>query len=649
MSLFHIKTFSLTSFLRLGLLLMFSLALITFGRLSMLAFNLSLFTPMEASELFRIVIGGLRFDITAMIYLNLVFILLSLVFVFFSIPKWMKNLNLLIFYILPSALGIILNFSDAIYYRFTGKRTTADIFSYLGHAGDFGMLIPQFIRDFWYAFLCGVAGIILLIYLGKRINRLQFRSYKLRFPILTNILIVLIILIFSVIGLRGGLQLKPVGIAQAQLYATSEKMALVLNTPFSVIRTIGKTHLKEIVYFDNTDELYSYFKAYRQSAQTDFLGIETPIDRPNVVIILLESFSREHIGCLNPQPPGTNYEGYTPFLDSLIGHSLVFNGFANGKRSIEAIPSIISSVPSLMNNDFISSVYVNNQTNSMAAMLRKKDYQTMFFHGGTNGTMGFETYALSNGFEKYYGRTEYDNDADYDGCWGIFDEEFLQYAASVMSRTNQPFFSFIFTLSSHHPYTIPEKYQNRFSSGELPIHQAVAYADYSLRRFFETARHMPWFENTVFIITSDHTSEAWLEYYKTNAGIYAIPVIFYAPYSVNHLTSRQVVQHTDILPSVLHLLDHQENIISFGHSVFDTTLPRFNVTFRNGIFQLIKNNHLLHFDGEKSLALYDLETDSLCRHNVVDGKKEVAEKMENFLKSFIQQYNSRMIHNKLVE
>lgn len=285
----------------------------------------------------------------------------------------------------------------------------------------------------------------------------------------------------------------------------------------------------------------------------------------------------------------------------------------------------------------------------MAAMLRKKDYQTMFFHGGTNGTMGFETYALSNGFEKYYGRTEYDNDADYDGCWGIFDEEFLQYAASVMSRTNQPFFSFIFTLSSHHPYTIPEKYQNRFSSGELPIHQAVAYADYSLRRFFETARHMPWFENTVFIITSDHTSEAWLEYYKTNAGIYAIPVIFYAPYSVNHLTSRQVVQHTDILPSVLHLLDHQENIISFGHSVFDTTLPRFNVTFRNGIFQLIKNNHLLHFDGEKSLALYDLETDSLCRHNVVDGKKEVAEKMENFLKSFIQQYNSRMIHNKLVE
>ena len=104
----------------------------------------------------------------------------------------------------------------------------------------------------------------------------------------------------------------------------------------------------------------------------------------NVVIIILESFSKEYVGYYN------NGKGYTPFLDSLINYSLVMErAYANGIKSIEALPSIVSSIPTLMNNPFITSIYATNKYYSLPLLLKREGYSTSFFHGGNRGTMGF--------------------------------------------------------------------------------------------------------------------------------------------------------------------------------------------------------------------------------------------------------------------
>ncbi len=201
--------------------------------------------------------------------------------------------------------------------------------------------------------------------------------------------------------------------------------------------------------------------------------------RKNIVIIILESFSKEYTALGHRQ-------SFTPFLDSLMKVSIVFeNAWSNGTKSIEGIPAIISSMPTWMDNPFINSLYCNNNTHSLPLLLKKENYFSAFFHGGINYVLNKKV--LPN--KKIYisksknERNEYNNDKDFDGYWGIWDEPFLQFTANKINTFKQPFFCAIFTLSSHHPFKVPEKYQNILPKGKLPIQQSIAYTDLALKKF----------------------------------------------------------------------------------------------------------------------------------------------------------------------
>jgi phosphoglycerol transferase MdoB-like AlkP superfamily enzyme len=372
------------------------------------------------------------------------------------------------------------------------------------------------------------------------------------------------------------------------------------------------------------------------------------MNHQNVVVIILESFSKEHFGSLNHTIENGRYKGFTPFLDSLLSHSLVTDGYSDGKRSIEGIPAILASLPTWMTQDYITSVYGGNTINSIASLLKTEGYGTAFFHGGNNGTMGFDAFCGSAGFDKYYGRNEYANDKDYDGEWGIWDEPFLQYMANKLNTMQQPFLASVFTLSSHHPYQVPEKYKGKFREGKLPIQQTVMYSDYALKRFFETAAHMPWFDNTLFVITADHTSESALPFYQNRVGQYSIPVIFYKHDTTLSLHKPVTAQQTDIMPSVLHYLGYTKPFVAFGNSVFDTTAVHAAVSNINGSYQLIQNGWALEWNSNDRAQLYHFVQDSALAENLAVKQPQKLLEMENLLKAYIQQYNNRMIDNRLI-
>ena len=597
--------------------------------------NFSYFSQIGFWNIIIAFIAGIRFDISAIAFTNCLFILMHLIpFRGFTSNAYQRILKIL--FLIVNIPFIILNCSDIVYYKFTLKRGTMDAFEIVKMGEDFKNTMPQFIKDYWYV---AIVIFILVFLLVKLYNRTTvfYVTYKSSPPkrnIVAAIISVVFIIAITIIGARGGLQLRPVSIMNASEYGSPQGAPLTLNTTFTLIKTIGKDKLANVKYFDDKTAL-SIFNPIHQNK------IDRTFQKLNVVIIILESFSKEYIGALN------DYPGYTPFLDSLINESIVFtNGFANGKKSIEGIPAILAGIPVLMNEPFITSQYSGNNITGIADILKNEGYATSFFHGGINGTMGFDGFTKSVGFDNYYGRKEYNNDADYDGKWGIFDEPFFQFFANQLNKIQTPFLSCIFSLSSHHPYTIPEKYKNTFKKGTLPIHQSIRYADYSLKRFFETASKMPWFDSTLFVITADHSFNSEYQQYQTPVGKYRVPIIFYIPHSDIKGKSITTAQQVDIMPSILDYLHFQKPFYSFGSSVFDSYSIHCTFNYLEGVYQYISGDYSLQYNGNKTISLNNFKEDSLMRNNLMNSQPVIKDSLERKLKAIIQEYNQAMINNK---
>jgi len=207
--------------------------------------------------------------------------------------------------------------------------------------------------------------------------------------------------------------------------------------------------------------------------------------------------------------------------------------------------------------------------------------------------------------------------------------------------------SAVFTLSSHHPYKVPEKYKNKFRKGPLEIQETIMYTDYSLKKFFETAYAMPWFQNTIFVITADHTSEAWQAFYKNRVGQYFIPIIIYSPQTGQSGHEGIVAQQTDIMPTILDMLHYPNPFVAFGGSLLRHDEPRFNLSYLNGNYQLIQGGYAWQTDHTISNALYNFQNDSLLSNDLAKSQKNIATEKDKLLKAIIQQYNNRLIENKL--
>lgn len=603
-------------------LLHFGLIFLLFSVLRILffAFNHSYFPDTELINF----IGGIRFDWLTITLLYSPFLLLF-PFTFHKRPAILRFL-----FLLSSGLAIAFNAMDFEYYKFTLKRTTADLFTTTGIVTDLGNLAFAFIADYWYVI---VVAIVLFWLTTKAYNLLgRFKTEKL--SIGQSFVFFLLLLLIYAPGSRGGVQFRPLNVVHASAYANAKNVPIVLNTPFTILKSAFKDDIERVDYFPE-GELESIYSPIHHF-ESDSLPRKL-----NVVVIIAESFSKEYIGSLN------DHQGYTPFLDSLIENGLIFtNAFANGKKSIESLPAILSGIPTLMNTSYITGRFASNQIASLPAFLAGEGYATAFYHGGENGTMGFQAFSQMAGVERYLGRNEYPEQNDYDGHWGIFDEPFLQFCASDLNITPEPFFASIFTLSSHHPYTVPDPYTDQFKGGPLPILKSVQYSDFALKRFFETASTMPWFDETLFVITADHTAQSFSPSYSSSMGMYRIPLLFYAPKYISPQRDERITQQNDIYPSVVDFLNYNADVLSFGSSVFSNEDERFSISYLNNMYQLIEDDYCLQFDGSEVIAFYNWKEDPDLQKNLIASVD--FRPYERKIKAIIQQYNTRLIENKLM-
>lgn len=562
-------------------------------------------------------------------------------------------------FIISNSISILANCVDFAYYKFTLKHTTSDFFSLFSLGSDIGTMLPQYIRDFWYIIFIWIALTVFMGWMYGKINahpptpsrrevelslkgscarnlRLSFGK-DLGWALVSWFVLNSILIGLCIIGFRGGFQLRPIATINASEYVSAQNIPLIINTPFSIVKSYGLEELEERNYFSGNERTTIFNPIHRESK------IQNLKPRSNVFIIIMESFSKEYIGALSGR------KSYTPFLDSLIKESLVFNNaFANGKRSIEGIPAVLASIPSLMNESYITSSYGSNKFSSLATTLKDKGYSSAFFHGGTNGTMGFDVFTKAAGFDKYFGRYEYNNEKDYDGDWGIGDEKFFQYTGKEVSKMKNPFLVTLFSISSHHPFAVPAEYAKQFQEeGGQPIYKSVRYADFSLKRFFESIEKENWFDSTLFVITADHAGPSVDNFYSNNVGSFEIPILFYKHNSSLKRVDPRTTQHIDIMPSILSYLHYNEEYFSMGENMLDSTSSGYAVNFINDVYQIFQDDYLLQFDGHKTLAVYDYKTDSLLQQNLRGKLPEREKSMEVKLKAIIQTFNHSLIHNKM--
>ncbi len=635
-------------------------------RLVFLAENWSMFSgDITWSSFCGILKGGWFFDTSAILYTNALYALMMLLPLHFKEARGYQVAAKWVF-VVCNAVGVIANLADSVYFKYTTRRTTVTVFSEFKNESNLGSIFLKEIFSHWYLVLAGIALIAMLYWLYRmpkgKIPDEVMRPYRIKFMAkyyAVHIVCIAVFVPLCIAGMRGGFTkaVRPITISNANQYVKHpNEAAIVLNTPFSIIRTVGKHTFKDPKYFSQAelDRLYSPLHNANEGGSTSKACVAKP---KNVVVLIVESFGREYIGSLNKELDGGRYKGYTPCVDKLVGQSLTFdNTFCNGRKSIDGMPSILSSIPMFVEPFFVTPASMND-VSGLAGELSKAGYQTAFFHGAENGSMGFQAFANSTSFQRYYGRTEYNKDKrfhgddDFDGTWAIWDEPFLQYFALQMSGMKQPFMTAVFTASSHHPFVVPEKYKNVYKDdGPNTLHKCIRYTDMAIGKFFETASKQPWFKNTVFVLTSDHTNGLDHPEFGTDLGVFSSPIIIYSPSGDIPAQRRHcIAQQIDIMPSVLGFLGYNKPYVAFGQDLFHTAdRDTWAVNYLNGIYQYVKGDYLLQSDGSNAKALYDYKADRLLKHNFLSAKRNVADTMQRDLKAVIQSYMQRMENNNLV-
>ena len=583
---------------------------------------------------------GLRFDVAALLWLNLPLVLLSLL-----VPvrarrgqQWLRAL--LVGLNMP---GILLNIIDWEYFKFIGRRLSNE-WNTIGH--DIARQAGQIGLHYWYLAI-PLAGLVYALWrLCPMPTRAEVATPAGPWGGVQRTAEFMLTVGLVVLGLRGGWQLKPLRTGAAFEQQPAVLGHLALNSTFTVLKSFDEVPIERVAYFPNMATLRPALAAAPVPARP------APNAPLNVVVLLLESFASEYNGVENG-----GKRSFTPFFDSLAvvpRARLLRDNYANGRRSIEALPAVLAGLPSLMDEPFITSSFQTAELHGLGEILGRHGYATAMYHGGANGTMGFDMFAGIAGIQHYYGLNEYPGgigSPDYDGHWGIFDEPYLQYFNRQLSATKPPFMATVFTLSSHEPFSLPAKYKGKFPVGTQPIHPTIAYADLALRQFFAAARRQPWYAHTLFILTADHTSQTDQSTYQNLLGYHKTPLLLFAPgQPLPAVVPHRITEQADVPATVLDVLglpQEQKLLLPFGSSVFDSTSPG-RALFRDGdSYYLVHSDFVTELTNKNAVRLYPYQPHFIPTEPVANPNPALVKQYGDELRACVQFYVNGLLDNRL--
>lgn len=590
-------------------------------------FNHEIFSEAENFEVMAGVLWGMFFDLPILAY----FFLPLWIWSFFFPRSAQKSPRISKILMTICALPVlVLNGIDTAYSRVSGRRSGAEIFDMILDPGN---SLWQYAAEYWPGFLILCAALYMVYRYTPTEGIPVYTDIKSewRKTLFASILFVCI----WTFSARGGFHLRPLCTLHASLYVRPELTLLTVSTPLNIITMPGGEEIPET-------RLMSIEKA-EVIVKPEFKNSKVAKrGKQNVILIIVESLGRDYTGFLNGKP-------YTPFLDSFSRKCINFRYcYANGTRSIEMVPSIFCGMPGMIETHYLNSGYAGNSMENAFNVFNRAGYSTGFFHGAANGTMSFQGFLQQTGKVQYYGRDEYPKEdyvRDFDGNWGIFDEPYLHYFLKCCDTMRKPFFNAVFTLSSHHPYKVPEELDKKFPNGKLPIHKSIRYADYALKSFFDKVREYSWFDNTLFVITGDHTSYGEEDYFYSESGHYEIPLLFYGK-NIEPTVIDKTVSQCDIIPAIMHLGGISGTLYGFGKNPFDTNYMGYSLHKEKNLYYIIQYPFALGMDADGNVKDFHLQYRNKKKPTYLQKDGSIYYSLLITLKAHVQLFTDNVRNNK---
>ncbi len=553
-----------------------------------------------------------------------------LVLLFFDAENKIIKTVAIVWFFVGFTFATLLNLVDIGYFPITKKRIGAELIDVLP---EVPALLGGYIASYWYLILALVIYLFLAIWLFKK----QLDNYKNhpqnnKFKIVN---IVLVLIFFTILA-RGGVSNRPITPFDIPSLVEPKLQWLASNTPFQFLHTLDNKGIKIENYYNEpeAEKIVGFEKQFKSDT----------FRKKNILFIILESFCTERVGMLNPV-----MKPYTPFMDSLLLNARTYKyGVANGKSTIDALPSVLSGIPSFMEKNYCYSIYNNNTNHAISYLLEKEGYHTAFFYGGLKTTFGFENFMNINFTKNYFDQEDYDSNYENSG-WGVDDHLFLSYVADKLKILPQPFCASLLTLSLHHPFPVPEPYKTMLDTIKDPIKKSIKYTDLSLQLFFNKMKNEPWFQNSVIAICADHTSDG-LGYLQPNPiNAFSVPISFIAVGdTVFNKVQNQSISQIDMYPTILSYLGYNKPFGSLGKSALTAQNPSV-IYGGNGIFRIFDYPYVLEYNNntQKIFGFIKYSENRTFTYLLLDDvNKPKIDRMTDYLKAHIQVFSHRINKNQ---
>lgn len=291
---------------------------------------------------------------------------------------------------------------------------------------------------------------------------------------------------------------------------------------------------------------------------------------PNVVLVLMESFSARFVGACGSKPD------FTPHINQLAADGIVFDhAFSGGTHTHQGVFCSMLGFPNLPGFEYLMQNIVSNQPFlGLPTVLKREGYQTFFIYNGNMSWDNMEGFFRKQGVDKFIGSPDYVNPIHRDRVWGVTDQDVFDRANQEFEAANAkgPFFSLILTLSNHIPFDLPEPlpFPKTTDMGEQNKRMdGVKYADWAVGRFIEQAKKLKYFENTLFVFVGDHGFHVDPTLTEVHLLYHHVPMVFYSPLlSEKGLKISSVAAQMNILPTVMGLLGIAKPQAAWGRDLF---------------------------------------------------------------------------------
>ena len=435
-----------------------------------------------------------------------------------------------------------------------------------------------------------------------------------------------------VIGIRGGVQLAPMNPSFAY-YSTHD---ILNNTSLNPTWNLGYSTFEKPDSHENylrftSGEVENYLSDYRQPSMVDTSSIFNFDKRPNVVLVILESYTADIIASLGGLPD------VTPNLDSLIQKGLSLQNFyASGNRTYKSLPAIINGYPSLPADRIIKYRYIFKQLPSLADTFEEHDYFSSFYYGGETEFANIRALVIESGYDTLVDQRNFKS-VQKNSKWGAHDHVVFERVLNDIDTYSKPFFTTILTLSNHEPFEIPTEpvFKNDDDHQRLIFKNTAAYTDQSLGDFIRAASKKEWFNNTIFVFTADHGHPyAKHRVHKKNPEMFHIPFVIYSNLLKEQYIGGKITKFTaqaDIAALLFSQLGFDYSDFIWSKNVFDPAQNGYAYYgFVDG-FGWLTDEHIVVYDNLSENIIYSSGSESTLSGSLETGQAYLQAIYENFI------------------